>query len=269
MTSHLTERHPMVSDTPARVPYDAFYFAGCWLGGPQATLGEFADRSTRLLSGLVALHPAFRQLHLVGDSRKDSPLLAGDLSNLRPWVLHRSWYPGAPSNARYSHQKADGSLSLQSRGDLGFSLELGNLRAGPDKLQLMVTDGAPARGGVQLTIPQSLAEVFASTAFFRQLIELLRASWSVRFGVLYSASWDEAVNPAPPAQDLLPIGGITYCSDGTLVEAVPAGTRWLATGDGGVVFTITERPDRLEPAALTEAKGLRAALAAHGMLALR
>lgn len=269
MTSHLTERHPMASDAPARVPYDAFYFAGCWLGGPQATLGEFADRCTRLLSGLVALHPAFRQLHLVGDGKKDSPPLAGDLSNLRPWVLHRSWHAGAPSNARYSHQKADGSLSLQSQGRLGFSLELGNLRTGPDKLQVVVSDGAPERGGVQVTIPQNLAEVFADVAFFRQLVELLRASWPVRFGVLYSASWDEAVNPAPPAQDLLPIGGITYCSDGTLVEALPPGTRWLATGDGGVVFTVTPRPDRLEPAAIAEARALRAALAGHGLLALR
>jgi hypothetical protein len=254
---------------PQRLPYDGFFFAACWINTPQVTLGQFADQVERFAAQLPTLHPAFQGLHLVGDSKKDSPALAADLSNLRHWVMHRSWHESAPTNARYSHQQPDGSLMPVSRGDMGFSLELSNLRAAPEKLQLIVTDGARERGCVQLTIPAFLADAVGDTDFVERVLSLVRSIWPVRFATLYSSSWDQAVNPAPPAQNLLPIGGITFSTDATLVKALPAGTSWQATTGGGVLLTVTTRPDRLDAHAIAQAVAIRASLAAHGMLALR
>ncbi len=257
---------------PQRLPDDGFFFAAGWIDTPQVNLGQFAEQVERFLAhlpGLPALHPAFQGLHLVGDGKKDSPALAADLSNLRPWVLRRSWHEGAPSNALYSHRQADGSLTPQSRGDMGFSLELSNLRPASERLQLVVADGAKERGCVQLTIPTLLAEVVGEADFVTRLLELIRSVWPVRFATLYSSSWDEAVNPAPPSQNLLPIGGMTFSSDAALAKALPAGTPWQAAAGGGVLVTVTTRPDRLDAHAMAQAMSIRAALAAQGMLALR
>jgi hypothetical protein len=255
--------------SPQRLPYDGFFFAACWINTPQVTLGQFADQVERFAAQLATLHPAFQGLHLVGDSKKDSPALTADLSNLRQWVMRRSWHEGAPTNARYSHQQPDGSLTPLSRGDMGFSLELSNLRASPEKLQLIVTDGAKERGCVQLTIPATLAGAMGDTDFVTSLLDLIRINWPVRFASLYSSSWDEAVNPAPPSHNLLPIGGITFSTDASLVQALPARTPWRAMTGGGVLLTVTARPDQLDAQALAQAVAIRAALAAHGMLALR
>lgn len=254
---------------PQRQLFDGFFFAACWIDKPQVTLGEFADQVERFVARLPALHPAFQGLHLVGNGKKDSPALAADLSNLRHWVLRRSWHEGAPTNARYSHQQADGSLTPQSRGDMGFSLELSDLKAAPEKLQVAVTDGAPERGCMQLTIPALLADAVGGTDLVARLLDLVRDIWPVRFATLYSSSWDAAVNPAPPSQNLLPIGGITFSTDETLVKALPPATQWQALVGGGVMFTVTKRPDRLDAQAIAQAMAIRASLASHGMLALR
>jgi hypothetical protein len=252
-----------------RRQFDDFALTACWLGGPQATLGEFADEADRFLTRLVALHSMFAGMYLVGDSRKDSPRLAADLSNLRSWVLRRTWHEGAPTNARYSHQQADGSLTWQSRGDMGFSLSLSNLQSPDRSLRVNVSGGFAEGGSVKIDVPPNMADAFCSPDFIRRLLSVLCEVWPVRYAWLSSLSWDDNVNAGLQRRESLPIGGITYSSDCTLVEGLPHGTDWEALGSGGVVFKVTSRPDRLEPESVARAIAIRESLVAHGMLALR
>ena len=250
-------------------PFNDLMFVAVWLNLPQVTLGQFAHEVEQFLAALLGLHPAFGGLHLVGDSKKDSPKLATDLSNLQEWVLRKTWNKDAPSNARYSNQRRDGSLTPLSRGDLGFDLYLSNLKAAPERLKVVIANGAPERGGLQITIPDPLTHELTRTEFLIRLIELTRSIWPIRYAELYSLNWDDLVNSASSKQNVLPIGGINFNSDETLVNALPAGTSWQTLPSGGVLFTVTPRPDQLDPEAIAKAVAIRVALDGQGMLAVR
>jgi hypothetical protein len=246
---------------------DNLLFSASWVVGEQASLGEFADRVDRLIRALRQLHPMFKELYLIGESKKDSPELAADLSNLRPWVFARSWHQNGPTNVPYSHYDDKGMLTAESRGDMGFLESIGNLRPPGHKLRIDVGDGRDTGGGISIQLPHTVGDEIFSLDFFKSLLSAVSDSWRVRNALLASLNWREPLGQfESDYKGKLPIGGITYSADGTIVEGLPAGTRWEAFGNGGVIFHITERPDRLDPEHLRHAKAIRDSLAAHGLL---
>ncbi len=89
----------------------------------------------------------------------------------------------------------------------------------------------------------------------------------MRNALLASLNWREPLGQfEPDYRGKLPIGGITYSADGTIVEGLPADTRWEAFGNGDVIFHITDRPDRLDPEHLRQAAAIRDSLAERGLL---
>ena len=247
---------------------DPARFTACWLGGPQESLGEFADHVQRLLEQLPTLHPVFRGLHLIGDSKRDSPVLAEDLSNLRSWVMRRSWCEGVSTNSPYSHLENDGSLTPQSTGKMGFSIDLGNLKPPRDELRLSVSGGSPIGGSVSMSLPPKLVDHLGSVQFVKQLLVAIMGIWPIRCAFTTTRAWHNTVNPNFGDWETLPIGGITFSSDGTLVEALPSGTAWEPFGKGGLLINVTERPDHLETEATAAAIAVRESLAAHDMIRL-
>lgn len=247
---------------------DPARFTACWLGGFQESLGEFADHVQRLLEQLPSLHPVFRGLHLIGNSKKDSPLLAEDLSNLRSWVMRRSWHERVSTNSPYSHLESDGSLTPQSTGKMGFSIDLGNLKLPDDGLRLSVSGGSPIGGSVSMSLPPKLVDQLGSVHFIKQLLQVILDIWPIRCAFTTTRAWHNRVNPSFGDWETLPIGGITYSSDGTLVEALPSWTAWEPFGKGGLLIKVTERPDRLEAQATAAAIAVRESLAAHDMIRL-
>jgi hypothetical protein len=246
---------------------DNLQWGASWIVGQQASLGEFAERVERLIQALRQLHPMFKELYLIGTSKKDSPELAADLSNLRPWVFARSWGKPVPTNAPYSHYNAQGLLTAESKGDMGFSVCLGNLRPPGYEVWIRVGDGRDTGGGINIALPHTVGDDIFSLDFFKSLLTVINGSWRVRNALCSSRNWRELLGEFEPAYwHALPIGGITYSADGTIVEGLPAGTRWEAFGNGGVIFHITDRPDRLDPEHLRQAKAIRDSLAAHGLL---
>jgi hypothetical protein len=246
---------------------DNLKWGASWIVGQQASLGEFADRVERLIQALRQLHPMFKELYLIGTSKKDSPELAADLSNLKPWVFARSWAEPVPTNAPYSHYNAQGLLTAESKGHMGFSVSIGNLRPPGYEVWMRVGDGRDTGGGINIALPHTVGDDIFSLDFFKSLLNVVSASWEVRNADMATLSWLEALGWYEPAYiNALPIGGITYSADGTIVEGLPAGTRWEAFGNSGVIFHITERPDRLDPEHLRQAKAIRDSLAAHGLL---
>ena len=247
---------------------DPARFTACWLGGPQESLGEFADHVHRLLEQLPTLHPAFRRLHLIGNNKKDSPALAEDLSNLRSWVMRRSRRELVSTNSPYSHLESDGSLTPQSTGRMGFTLDLGNLKPPCDELRLSVSGGSPIGGSVSMSLPPKLVDQLGSVHFVKQLLVAIIGIWPVRCAFTTTRAWHNMVNPNFGDWETLPIGGITYSSDGTLVEALPSCTAWEPFGNGGLLINVTERPDRLDTEATAAAIAVRESLAAHDMIRL-
>jgi hypothetical protein len=252
---------------PPPVNADNLKWGASWIIGQQTSLGEFADRVERLIRALRQLHPMFMELYLIGESKKDSPELAADLSNLRPWVFARSWHQNGPTNVPYSQYDDKGSLTAESKGDMGFLESIGNLRPPGHKLRIDVGDGRDTGGGITITLPHTVGDGIFSLDFFKSLLAVVSSSWSVRNALFSTLNWEQSLEQFEPAYwHALPIGGITYSADGTIVEGLPAGTRWEAFGNGGVIFHITERPDRLDPDHLRQAKAIRDSLAARGLL---
>lgn len=239
-----------------------------WLGSSQSTLGEFADDVERLLRQLVTLHPVFDELYIIGRSRRDSPALGDDLSSLQPWIMRRSWHEKPSTRSPYSHVQADGSLTAQSRGNMGFSVSIGNLKY-PDELRIDVRGGGRSNGGgLGITLPLSMTAELCRIDFIRRLLGVLVNVWPVRYALLKTLAWDDQVNPLPESGGNLRIGGITYSNDGTLIDALPQGVPWERFGASGVLFTITERPDLAGAATIAKAIEIRDALEASGKLRL-
>ena len=227
-------------------------------------LGDFAERVRAVVSNLSRSMPAFRHLHLMGDSEQDSPVLADDLSNLKPWIFQRSWNDAAPKT--YSHRLADGSLSAESMGELGFSFDLGNLRPCESNTRLRISDSGPQGGGLYITLPPARAELH-TVAAVRAMLSAMLPAWDVRCAYTGTLAWNEAVNPDSTDGINLPIGGITYSSEASLISALPEGMQHERWGDG-VLLIITDRPDLLAPTDLQKARHVRGDLAKKGRLRL-
>lgn len=227
-------------------------------------LGDFAERVQIVVSALRDAVPSLRHLYLIGNSKRDSPELAEDLSNLRHWIFDRAWNDLMPQS--YSHRLADGTLSAKSMGELGFAVDIGNLQPPVSKTRLTVSDG-PAGGGLSITLPPWRAEMHTVAAARTMLTSVLRA-WDVRCAYTRTIAWNELVNPRFTDGIDLPIGGVTYSSESSLIEALPEQTPYERVGPG-VLIVITERPDLLVPADVEKAVYLRDQLAARGRLRLR
>jgi hypothetical protein len=228
-------------------------------------LGDFADRVQRIVSALRAASPFFHHLYLIGNGKKDSPALADDLSNLRPWIFSRAWNDLAPKS--YSHRLPDGTLSAESMGELGFAFDLGNLQPPVSKITLRVSDGGPLGGGLSISLPPWRTELHTVASVKTMLTSILPA-WDVRCAYTSTLAWNERVNPDATDGIKLPIGGITYSSEASLIDVLSEETPHERLGSG-VLVVITERPDLLTPADVQRALRLRDRLAASGRLSLQ
>jgi hypothetical protein len=254
-------------DFATRMRLSPFFLIVAWADPTMWTMGEFAERTELMLSRLRAADPVFGRLFLRGKNRKDSPLLADDLSNLRPWIFKRSWMRNPSTNSPYSHPGPRGALTALSTGRMGFHIDLSNLEPPARRLTLGIGGGGARGGGVDLTPPPDCVDDFRHPEFLKRLVGIVGEVWPVRYATSSQVAWAEGVDlPWPARNGMLPIGGLTYCSDGTIVEALPPGVAWEPMGSGGILIKITERPDELDPQAIATAIAVRDSLAAHGML---
>ena len=119
-----------------------------------------------------------------------------------------------------------------------------------------------------MSLPPKLIDHLGSVHFVKQLLVAIIGIWPVRRAFTTTRAWHNTVNPNFGDWETLPIGGITFSSDGTLVEALPSGTAWEPFGKGGLLINVTERPDHLEAEATAAAIAVRESLAAHDMIRL-
>lgn len=234
------------------------------------TLGEFAERAHNFLLELIPLHPGFADLRLVGKSVKDSPALAADLSNLKDWILRRAWLDRLPIGCEYTNLDLDGKPTLDSRGGLGFSLGVSNLKGWDGKVDISLSDGNGPSAICNIELPRKNHPEFQQSALMRKILEVVVRHSSVRYASVASGGWHTAVNWSyeQPDDDLrnIEVGWLTYVEDASIADALPLGIAVQPLGHG-VMFQLCERflsYERPEDVAL----GLRVkgALAAAGKL---
>jgi hypothetical protein len=208
------------------------------------TLGQFAERAHTYLSELLALHPVFSNLRLVGKNMRDSPPLENDLSNLRDWIDRRSWWKKMPTGMEYTHCDAKGYPTARSTGGMGFKVGVANLKEWDDKVSINLEAGLNevTTNNCNITLPRKNHPEFQQRPFMRDLLELIVNHWPVSYASVANGGWNNAVNwteEPPPPPDQIEIGWLTYVADPTIAEGLPPGIAAHRLGPG-VVFQLTE-----------------------------
>ena len=221
------------------------------------SLKDFIAKAHAFVEELQRFHPAFRTLHLVGKSDRDSPALAPDLSNLDRWLLARAWDAKAP-RYWFSHLDANDLPTPDTTVSLGFNLGLTNLQSWDDKVDVSVHAGCARSAVCNFILPRKSLPEFRRPPLPRQLLELVLRHWPVRFASYSTGGWNRNVNWIGEQEDhkgCMEIGWLTYVDDPRVAHALPAGIDAQPLG-AGVVFELTDHLSSFEDAA-DVAQGLR------------
>ena len=236
---------------------------------PDWTLGQFADRVCAFVAEFVALHPMFADIRLCGRSAKDSPPLLSDLSNLRPWVLERSWSRDAPSP--YTNLDAAGIPTVESSGSVGFSLSLTNGTGWDGTVDVGISRAGTCCSGMtgDITLARKDHPEFKGGPLPMGLIEVMVRHWPVKYASYGLGGWNRKVNFALPADQRGPIeaGWLTYVADPSIAAHLPPGVEPKPLGRG-VVFQLTPQISRYDhDGDVALGQDLKARLDASGLYA--
>jgi hypothetical protein len=236
------------------------------------TLDHFIQRCQAFLADLMALDRAFTALHFVraGDSNP-APVLASDLSNLRPWLLKHAW--DAEWRQSYDERDARGDPTPASKGR--FRLSLSNLSGFDGKVDVTVSVGPKIRGqwegSCSIVLPRLNRTEFVEGALPLQMIETVVKHWPVccaeytTLGLLNEVTLSE---PREARVGTLSIGWLTYAEDPDVAEGLPPEVPVQRLGFG-IVFQLADRmPDATDPQQIAHAKHVREALRSAGRLHL-
>jgi len=236
------------------------------------TLDHFIQRCQAFLAELTALNPAFTGLHFVraGDA-KPAPALAGDLSNLRPWLLKDAW--DAEWRQSYDERDAQGDPTPASTGR--FRLSLSNLSGFDGKVDVSVSVGPKIRGmwegSCAIVLPRLNRTEFVEGALPLQMVETVVKHWPVccaeytTLGLLNEVTLSE---PREARIGTLSIGWVTYVNDPGVAEGLPPDISVRRLGSG-IVFQLANRmPDATDCKQIAHAKRVREALRSAGRLHL-
>jgi hypothetical protein len=236
------------------------------------TLDHFIQRCQAFLADLMALDRAFTALHFVraGDSNP-APVLASDLSNLRPWLLKHAW--DAEWRQSYDERDARGDPTPASKGR--FRLSLSNLSGFDGKVDVTVSVGPKIRGqwegSCSIVLPRLNRTEFVEGALPLQMIETVVKHWPVccaeytTLGLLNEVTLSE---PREARVGTLSIGWLTYAEDPDVAEGLPPEIPVQRLGFG-IVFQLADRmPDATDPQQIAHAKHVREALRSAGRLHL-
>jgi hypothetical protein len=220
-------------------PKDFYLSLGSSFSRPTTTLGEFRDASVTFLRKLQTIHPMLSEgLYLVGGNRKNSPVLAADLSNVESWILKKSWYSETPK-AWFTELDTKNQPSWQSQCTTGFDFAVSNLRGGKaDALEISISSG-----GVSIKLPPEIKPNFKTYAFSKKLLKLLVDHWKPEFaGVTNRALWSATMvrNSSEPL--ILGIDWLHYMDDPGVMGALPTDIEVEPFGPGGIFFSLAPEP---------------------------
>jgi len=209
------------------------------------TLGEFVDERIEFLRRLQGLHPLFREgLHLLGDSRKTSPALEPEWSNLEAFVLKKTAATCRTSDARwFTGMTADGRATRETTSQLGFHLSVSNLRPhDKDNILIELSGGStnPDKGGgVGIDLPFAAVPEFSEPPFLRDLLRVVVDYWKPERAGISNTALREAVNVRPSYA--VAVGWLNYLDDRNVVKDLPPGIHHEPFGVG-VLFCIRPEP---------------------------
>lgn len=236
---------------------------------PDWTLSRFIEAANEFVAGFMKLHPKFADMRLCGKSAKDSPPLMLDLSNLRPWLMERSWADDRPH--RYTALGANGKPTLASNGSVGFELGLTNATGFDGKVSLTINAvGAESLGSnLSLVLPRKAHAEFESAELPLALLELTMKHWPVERAYYAFQGWGEPVLFDKPPKERRPnlVGWLTYLDDLRAIELMPPelGLEPRRLGPG-VLLQLTPHMSRYDDEAdVARGKALKAALDDGGL----
>lgn len=249
---------------------DPLGWSSGWRTSRQPTLGEFSEHVAGLLRSIRSLHPDMEALSLLGRNsphERTSPW-QGDRA-VTDWVMQHAWEPKPPTTCRYDHLDTRGRPTAASRGRMGFTLYLDNGRRESDqRLRISIHDTGLGGGGVGMLVPAAHVDDYAAEGWFESLWQAVSREWPVQDAAVDTRAWADAVSMSERGWVTRQVGGCTFSSDPSLVEAVPPGVPWHPLPGGGIAVCITRRPDRLLAADVARAIDFRDRLQRAGMARL-
>jgi hypothetical protein len=187
------------------------------------TLGRFIDTAHAYVAAFMKLHPKFSDLRLCGTSAKDSPPLNTDLSNLRDWMMRRSWSDHRPQD--YSERDADGKPTVLSSGSLGFDLTLTNATGFGRKLDLCIRNIGARRfsSSIEIDLARKAHPEFQTEAMALDLLNLTAQHWPVDRAYFAHSGWGPQVlyNDPPEKRGPNVVGWLTYSSNPAVAQLLP------------------------------------------------
>jgi hypothetical protein len=221
------------------------HFGAPWDGRAQ-TLGQFIDASLGYMKLLQPLHPLFREgLHLIGESRKTSPLLSRDLSNLAPWVLAEGWYGQAPKDW-FTALTSEGKPTLSSTSKMGFDFSVGNLRKPADgairiDFRWGASDGEG--GGPHIEFPCAGAPEFENYDFMKALMHMTVSYFQSSLAYATRADFKERQHGhEETVLNMQTIGWMNYFANPAVRTALPPDVQAEPFGPGGVLISLQRQP---------------------------
>lgn len=230
------------------------------------TLARFVDTAEAFMAEFVQLHPRFADIKFTGTNARNSVPLMSDLSNLRPWLLEKSWDRRAPFP--YQNLDAQGRLTLQSRGSMGFKLSLTNGKSWDQKVDACIRSVGTTGTNAVTTLARKNHPEFQSGDLPMRLMALWIRHWPVAYASYGYNGWNEAVNFKLPPQECkgpFEVGWLTYFCDPAIGQWLPPEVKPQPLGPG-VVFQLTPQMSRYDkPEDVALGLKIKAALDASGL----
>ncbi len=208
-------------------------------------LGTFINQAKGYLEQIRKVHPLFgRDLHYLGSSRKQSPALGDDLSNLDAAVLAQGWDREA-TRSKYSRLSNSEEVTLESMSELGFWFSVGNLdHLDRGNVTFTFSEGSASNShisGCGIDLPLKASDEFLDLVFLKRLLDLVIENWSPRYAGVLNTALSRACFVAGSKPYALPIGWLNYCQDARVAEALPADIARERFGQDGVLFRLQDK----------------------------
>lgn len=230
-------------------------------------LGEYQRLTRSYLQVMRNLHPAFRELSILGTS--DFVPLSEDLSDLDHRILEATSQSRDSPNSSLSNPPSPETLSRMGFSVTYFSHSGGERRShlpierGGMKITVQGNSVSPeTSGGVILTLPTNEHAELHSAANIRRFLAAALTNWDSTVGSVRSLNYEKTVEHAG---DLYSGQWLLYLPFPYLGECLPPDIRWEPFHNGILIETTPHPPNANDPADIAAGKRVREVLDEFGL----
>lgn len=240
------------------------YLGAYWVSR-QLTFRGYISAVQQFLAELQRVHSVFKQLYEVGDKPNDMVAIDEDLGNLEQIALERAY---DRESKKYSATNPDGSPTLGAISATGYYLQFDNNKNNP-KERVTVSIGAGMENprltnAIIIKFPEVGYPEFQDPAFVTRLLAIVVEYWQPQQAIVSSGSFRDLTYDEKTG---FFIGWLTYLSNPSICQALPADISCEPFGSRGALITVSPHMSSAEnPGDVTTAITIASTLREKGLM---